>query len=90
MRHRTVTGARLAIRQELPSGEVLLLAVPPIPAGTPRETRVRIFEYVLCRQLGLASMLTEVEHDPIRPAEVTEALLSIAPHSTARTHGQAA
>lgn len=46
---RIVTGDRLAIRH----GDVLL-AVPPIPSGTSRDDRIRILEYVLRRQPGLA------------------------------------
>lgn len=54
MRH-IVTGDRLAIRVlgATPSQDALL-AVPPIPPGTPRATRVRILEYVLRRQPALA------------------------------------
>lgn len=52
---RIVTGARLAIRvQGSTPARDILLAVPPIPPGTPREVRVRALEYVLRRQPGLA------------------------------------
>lgn len=77
------TGRRLAIRH----GDVLL-AVPPIHPNTPREIRVRILEYVLRRQVGLAQMLAEATADDIEGVTPERArlaaLLSLTPHRNAR------
>lgn len=56
---RIATGHRLAIR--LPDGT--LLSVPPMPAGVSREVRVKVFEYVLRRQIGLAQMTAQIADD---------------------------
>jgi len=53
---RIVTAPKLAIRVD----ENTLLAVPPLPPNTPREVRVKVFEYVLRRQPGLAQMTAEI------------------------------
>ncbi|MGE3414106.1 MAG: hypothetical protein AB7L91_18015 [Dehalococcoidia bacterium] len=61
-----VTGPRLAIRVDADT----LLAVPPMHPHTPRDVRVRVFEYVLRRQPALAAMLAEAsahEVDGIAP-----------------------
>lgn len=56
---RIVTGPRLAIRVD----EDTLLAVPPMDPSTPSAVRVKVFEYVLRRQPGLAQMIAEFAHD---------------------------
>lgn len=45
-------------------GEVRL-AVPPIHPETPRKDRVRIYEYVMRRQYGLALELAKIAYDII-------------------------
>lgn len=54
-----VTGRRLAIR--LADGT--LLAVPPMRPDTPSAVRVRVFEYVLRRQPGLAEIAAQIAAD---------------------------
>lgn len=71
---RIVTGDRLAIRH----GDVLL-AVPPIPSGTSRDDRIRILEYVLRRQPGLAHT-----HAHILDEETIAALISERPNHVGR------
>lgn len=56
---RMVTGHRLAIR--MPDGT--LLSVPPMPPGTPSSVRVKVFELVLRRQIGLAQMTAQLADD---------------------------
>lgn len=60
MRH-TITGHRLAIRVDADT----LLAVPPMRPDLPREVRVKVFEYVLRGQLGLAETVAQIEADVI-------------------------
>ncbi|QJY51242.1 hypothetical protein [Pseudonocardia broussonetiae] len=83
MRHIT-TAPRLAIRLD----DDTLLAVPPIHPHTPRHTRVRILEYVLRRQVGLAQMLAEEAADDIegvsREHDRLSAVLRQTPHRNAR------
>lgn len=83
MRHIT-TGPRLAIRLD----EDTLLAVPPIHPHTPRHVRVRILEYVLRRQVGLAQMLAESvadDLDGVAPERARlAAVLRQTPHRNAR------
>lgn len=56
---RLVIGHRLAIR--MPDGT--LLSVPPMPPDTPSPVRVRVFEYVLRRQIGLAQVTAQLADD---------------------------
>lgn len=74
-----------------------LLAVPPIPPGTPRPTRVRILEYVLRRQPGLAQIYAQEAAEAAARAAGTfgdlgrlAALMSQTPHKNARGFGVAA
>lgn len=74
---------RLAIRIGR-DAETILLAVPNMHPQTRRSERVRIFEYVLRGQLGLAMVLAETERDSIeardrldaKAAKATEELMS--------------
>jgi len=79
-----VTGPRLAIRVDADT----LLAVPPVHPHTPRDVRVRVFEYVLRCQPALAAMLaetTEHEVDGAAP-EMSRlaAMMGETPHRNAR------
>lgn len=56
MSRRIVAATRTAIRVD----EQTLLAVPPMPLNTPREVRVKVFEYVLRRQPGLAEITVQL------------------------------
>lgn len=89
MRH-IVTGDRLAIR--LADGT--LLAVPPLDPRLPRAARIRVLEYVLRRQPGLAQTVAQIELDIIEGRERADRrvneLLAERPHGTARDHGVAA
>lgn len=70
------------------------LAVPPMRRDLPSSARVRIFEYVLRRQIGLAETTAQIEADVIEGRERMDrrlnALLAEAPHATSRDHGMAA
>lgn len=76
-------GQRLAIRH----GDVLL-SVPPMNPNTPPGVRVKVFEYVLRRQIGLAQMTAQFadEADESREAFLgaAAALLSEAPHASGK------
>lgn len=81
---RIITGRRLAIRVD----DDTLLAVPPMHDRTPREVRVKVFEYVLRRQPALAHMLADIaseEVDGVAP-ELSRlaALMGQTPHRNAR------
>lgn len=83
------TDGRLAIRH----GDVLL-SVPPMHPNTPRDVRVRVLEYVLRRQPGLAMTLAEVTSDLIERRHATlgrlASLMEQTPHKNARGLGMAA
>jgi hypothetical protein len=83
-------GRPLAIR--LPDGT--LLAVPPMDLRLPGSARVRIFEYVLRRQIGLAHDIAQIELDVIEGRDRADkrlaSMLAETPHATARDHGMAA
>lgn len=51
------------------------LAGPPMHPSTPSEVRVRVFEYVLTRQYGLAAELAEEARDVIERRENREYLI---------------
>jgi hypothetical protein len=53
------TGLRLAILLD----DGTLLAVPPMRPDLPSAVRVRVFEYVLRGQLGLAETVVQIESD---------------------------
>lgn len=73
---RITTGDRLAIRVD---GDTLL-AVPPMKYRLPSTVRVKVFEYVLRRQLGLAQALIDIENDLIEGRERgMSTLLSVRP-----------
>lgn len=90
MRVHPLPGQRLAIRID----DDTLLAVPPMDPRLPRTARVRILEYVLRRQPGLAHTTAQVEVDIIEARERSDgrlaALISETPHGTSRDHGAAA
>lgn len=77
-----VTGDRLAIRVD----ERTLLAVPPMPKGIPSDVRVRVFEYVLRRQPGLAEATAQIAIDAMRQRDELVPglglLIAQAPYST--------
>lgn len=62
---RIVTGDRLAIRLD----DNTLLSVPPMRPDLPPEVRVKVFEYVLRGQLGLAETVAQIEADVIEGRE---------------------
>jgi hypothetical protein len=70
-----------------------LVRLHPIHPRTPRDIRVRVLEYVLRRQVGLAAMLAEAtadELDGVAPERARlAALLEQTPHRNAR-HAMAA
>lgn len=76
-------GQRIAIRH----GD-LLLSVPPMNPSTPSAVRVKVFEYVIRRQIGLAQMCAQFadevheERESVFPG--ISDLISEAPHSTTR------
>lgn len=69
-------------------GEVLHLAVPPMHEHTPSWIRVRIFEYVLRRQIGLAQMLAQGAEDDATGTSPElarlQAMLQETPHRNTR------
>lgn len=58
-------GQRLAIRVD----ERTLLAVPPMPEGIPSAVRVKVFEYILRRQPGLAQVTAQIAIEAVRNRE---------------------
>lgn len=62
------------------------LAVPPMERGLPGPIRVRVFEYVLRRQIGLAQMTAEGANPSEQRSEfaMIASLLQATPHRTAR------
>lgn len=79
-------GRPLCIPVYAPTGERLLLAVPPMRRDLPREARVRILEYVIRRQIGLAETTAQIEADIIEGREQRGkrliSMISETPHST--------
>lgn len=80
-----VTGDRLAIRVD----EHTLLAVPPMPKGIPSDVRVKVFEYVLRRQPGLAEVIAQIAIDAMKQREQhvdgLGLLIAEAPYGTTRS-----
>lgn len=70
------------------------LAVPPMRRDLPGPVRVRIFEYVMRGQIGLAETTAQIEADVIEGRERHDkrlaTMLAETPHATARDHGMAA
>lgn len=62
-------GQRLAIVALDSQGREVRLAVPPFRQDIPREARVRIFEYVLRRQIGLAQAVVDIETELLESRE---------------------
>lgn len=89
-----IRGQRLAIITYSPSGERLLLSVPPMHPATTPAVRQRVFEYVLRRQIGLAQMTAETASDAIEGVDAARSklasLLQETPHRNARGHQVAA
>jgi hypothetical protein len=71
-----------------------LLAVPPIHPGTSRADRVRVLEYVLRRQPGMADLLAQEARESITRTGGTfaslAAVMSQTPHKNTRGLGVAA
>lgn len=71
-----------------------LLAVPPMHPATPRATRVRVLEYVLRRQIGLAHLLADDARDTIEHRGAVlgriASLMGETPHRNQRGMGLAA
>lgn len=84
-----VTGRRVAI--VLADGT--LLAVPPMPAHAPSAVRVKIFEYVLRRQPGLAEITAQIAADANTGGDAHDrlaVLMNSAPYTSSLMEARAA
>jgi hypothetical protein len=76
-----LASGRLAIRTD-----GILLAVPMMAPGTPRDVKRRVFEYILRRQPALALQIAEgVLEEKTGPRERFDAMMAETPHHTSRT-----
>ena len=84
MPRRTITGARIAIRKDADT----LLAVPPMPPGTPSAVRVKVFELVLRGLVGEAQIVLQGVSDGLDGSagarDRLAAMISEAPYRTAK------